>query len=261
MRPEFDTSKIRSIRSASLTEFTMISDNVARVIATFVGQMDKEDASDRVTAVLGGRAHPIKSSFRWLTPGRVAIGYVALTRAVRAFIGEGKGYHKIKANMFMDPRDESLWELKPGTGGKYLARQGTDNLAELLEASRQSPRGSIPRMSMVLSASVQKQNFVAFVDTKAEMLDHGFCVESKEDGGFTVVSALTGLPVEVPGTAVVSVHTVDLPDRIRAAITPKTKVKAAFDTSTMIDYYKRAYNFDPAYVELVIKQIEQMAAL
>ena len=132
----------------------------------------------------------------------------------------------------------------------------------MISASGVSPRGTVPRMAAILSASVRKQEFLAFVDTKAEMMDYGFCVGEK-DGTYTVLSQTTNQPVEVQSDTIVSAHVVEIPDHIRAAITPrKAPVRAAGEgASDMIEYYKRAYNFAPDYVEQVIKQIEQMSAI
>jgi hypothetical protein len=257
MKTEFDTSSIRSIRSAAITEFNMVGDNVARVIATFVGDMDKDERSDRLAAVLSNRARPIQDSFRWLAHNRIAMGYVSTAKAVRPYREEG--YHRVNANFFVDQSDESLWELKPGQGGKYLSRQGTDNLAELLEASRVLPRGSTPRMNSILSASVKKDEFVAFVDIKAEMIDYGFCTSPADDNGYKVLSFTSSEVSDVPSDVVVGVYKIEIPQHIRSKVTPKTPVKASMQE--VIDYYKRAYNFAPEYVEDVIKQIKQMSVM
>jgi hypothetical protein len=263
-KPEFDTSSIRSIRSAAITEYTPVSATVSRIIATFVGRMPAQDALDRITAVLGGRARPIQSSFRWLEENRSAIGFVTVAKSVKEFNStvEAK-MQKVTANLFMDQKDESLWKLEQGAGGKYLTRQGTDNLAELLEASRISPRGGTPRMSSILSASVRTKQFAAFVPEDGQMVDYGFCVEVG-NGAYKVQSYTTGQTAVVSSDAVVGVYSVDLPAHVTAGIgaAPAPKgIKASADTDAQIEYWKKAYSYAPAYVDMLVKQVEQMAAL
>lgn len=266
-KPQFNVSSIRSIRSAAITEFRQLSPTVARVIATFVGTMAAAEAQERLVAVLKNRARPIAASFRWLEEGRAAIGYVTTTTPVREFNDRVvANYQQITANMFMDPADESLWEVKSGVGGSYLTRKGDDNLAELLEASRISPRGSTPRMSSVLEASVRPHQFVAFVQGDSTLVDYGFCLSQGEKGGYTVLSSTSKNPVEVAADMLVGVYTVEMPATIRSAVearasADKTAVKAASDSAKMIDYYRRAYSYAPQYIEQIIRQIEQMAAL
>lgn len=263
-KPEFDVSSIRSVRSAAITEYITISATVAKVIATFVGRMPAQDALDRITAVLGNRARPIQASFRWLEEHRAAIGFVTVSKAVKEFNSSVEAkMQKMNANLFLDQKDESLWKLEQGSGGKYLTRQGTDNLAELLEASRISPRGGTPRMSSILSASVRTSQFAAFVPEDGQMMDYGFCVGVGE-GAYKVQSYTTGQTAVVSQDAVVGVYTVDLPPHITAnlgaAPTPKG-IKASADTDAQSEYYRKAYAYAPAYVDLLIKQVEQMAAL
>ena len=267
-KPEFDVSSITSIRSAAITEFTPISATVAKVIATFVGRMEQQDALDRITAVLGNRARPIQASFRWLEEHRAAIGFVTVSKAVKEFNStvEAK-MQKINANLFMDQKDESLWKLEQGAGGKYLTRQGTDNLAELLEASRISPRGGTPRMSSILSASVRTKQFAAFVPEDGQMMDYGFCVAVGEGaaGGtaYKVQSYTTGQTATVSADAVVGVYSVDIPAHVTAGIgaPPVAKgIKASADTDAQIAYYRKAYAYSPAYVDMLIQQVEHMAS-
>lgn len=259
-KPEFDLSSIRSIRSAAITEFTPVYDSVARVIATFVGSMDPSEAIDRLTAVMGNRARPIQSSFRWLEEGRSAIGFVTLAKAVREFTPAVTArMHKINANLFTDAKDESLWEVKTGVGGSYLARQGQDNLAELLEASRVSVRSSAPRMAAILSASVRRSQFVAYVTENGSMVDYGFCVAAPQLESQSVLSSTTGLVDKVPQGSVVGVYTLEIPGHVRAAL-GKEPLVASADTDRSIEYYKKAYAYAPEYVAEVVKQIEQMAS-
>lgn len=262
MSQEFNiASALKSVKGVSVSEYTMLSSKVARVIANTVGRMDQQEMSDRIAAIFQNRATPIRSSFRWLQEGRSAIGFVAVQTAVRAFTQDqvGTKYTAIKANMFMDKGDESVWEVKSGSGGGYLARTGQDNLAELIEASRISPRGSTPRMSSIVAASAKAKELIAFVDTRTGTMDYGFCLSSK-GGDPVVLSSVTAQPVDVTANSVVGVYEIEIPKNIHTAISAANKVVAAGDTSGMIDYYKKAYAYAPDYLEQIIQQINAMSA-
>lgn len=265
MQKEFNLSKIRSIKGASITEFRLYSPKVARVIATFVGEQTPEEATERIMACLDGQATPIRSSFRWLEKNQSAIGFVTTVTPVRSYDENAVNskYHRINANLFMDPSDETIWEVKPGSGGQYLARKGTDNLAELIEAARTSPRGSTPRMMSVMAAAARTSQFVAFVEPDANVVDYGFCVKSSTTT-YQILSSTTQEVCEIPRDGVVGVYTLDIPDQVKAAISKNTdtKVKAGFtDAASAIEYYKKAYAYAPDYVESIIRQIEQQSVM
>lgn len=262
---KFDVSRFSNIRSAAITGFTMLDDKVARVIASVVGDMDPNELGERIAAVTNHEATPVKGSFIWLERGRSLLGYMTTAKKIRPFEEGNSRYHSVTANLFMDTKDESLWELKPGVGGRYLSRQGNDNLAELLEASRTSPRGSAPRMNSILSASASIHQFVAFIDKSSAAVDYGFCVQSaaNPDASCVVLSTTTSKEVEVAKDYIISRHTVDIPDVIRNSIVraAKAPVKAGIDKAAMIEYYKKAYVYAPEYIEQIIKQIQGLAAV
>lgn len=248
------SASIRSIKGASITEFRPISDKMAKVISTVVGDMKPAELVERLTAALEGKASPIRGSFRWLEKGRSMIGFVGLVPMVRAY--EEKNieatYRRITANTFMDKNDESIWEVKPGSGGSYLAKKSVDNLAELIEANRVSPRGSMVRMYQVVNAAVRSNEFLAYVDGTNHQVQYGFCLENVE-GGHKVLSHTTSEVENVPFDNVVAAFEVDVPKAIQAAV-------GEYDKKKSIDYYKRLYFYDPAYLEKTIRQVEEMAA-
>lgn len=257
-KPEFDLSRIRSIRGASITEFRMYSPKVARVIATFVGEQTPEEATDRLTACLNGLASPIRSSFRWLEKNRSAIGFVSQVTPVRMYDEKTvtAKYQRINANLFMDPSDKSIWETKSGSGGQYLARKGEDNLAELIEAARSSPRGSVPRMMSVMAAAARPQQFVAFVDKDGSAVDYGFCLAPTDDG-YNVLSYTTKQTASIERDGVIGVYSLDVPENIKSKVT----ASAGYQKDASTDYYKRLYSYAPEYLEQVIRQVEQQAVL
>jgi hypothetical protein len=118
-------------------------------------------------------------------------------------------------------------------------------------------------MSSILSASVRTKQFAAFVPEDGQMMDYGFCVEAG-DGAYKVQSYTTGQTAVVAGDAVVGVYTIEVPAHVTAALgaSPVPKgIKASADTDAQIEWTKKAYSYAPAYIDMVIKQIEQMAAM
>jgi hypothetical protein len=262
MNREFDVSKIRNIRGASLTEFRMYSPTVAKVIATFVGDLQADEAAERIQACLNGQAAVIRSSFRWLQKPNSAIGFVTSVPAVRAYdenVVKAR-YTPITANIFMDEQDKSIWEVKPGSGGQYLSRKSEDNLADLIEASRHSPRGSTPRMASVMSATARNHQFLAFVEPESQSVDYGFCVAT-EASGYKVLSHTTTSVLDVPRDGIVGVYDLAIPEQILSSINPKAVKAATMDTQTSIEYYKKAYSYAPDYIESIIRQVEQQAMM
>lgn len=276
---------------ATVHEYIPVSDRLAMITATFSGgNLDDREAMDAsLRTTLGASVTPVKSSFRWVDPSRkgTAIGYVFASREVMAIQGEEpdpQRFHKVQANLYMDVGDESCWQMREGAGGKFLTRSGQDDLREVLEASRQSPTGSTPRMASIARASADTHELVAFVtegNSVAEM-DYGICV-GRGDGASLVLSTLQeGAVVPVMDSHIVSVFQIGpegrpnisvndarrvIASRQTAALTPFDRSQNPdFDASqnptalTPTEYWKLAYRV-PDYVEKILKQVEEMAAL
>jgi hypothetical protein len=175
--------------------------------------------------------------------------------------------------MFMDKEDESLWELKEGAGGKYLARHGHDDLSTLIEKARVSPRGSVPRMAAIVNSSVSQNDMVAFVSATrwTAEVDYGFCVGQNNDGTLRILSSMTKDVVAVDPQVVVASYEIDKADLPRI---PKDKVRVSAGNDPLAaeqplsgkplgweEYYKLAYCYAPEYVDKVIEQIRQMSAV
>jgi len=248
-------------KAVSVNEFQMINARVARVIATVTGRMSREETIERLTATLKNAA-PVVGSFRWLQERASMVGYVSINHEVRAVEPttiQAK-YRVVAGNLYMDASDESLWEMKDGAGGKYLTRQGHDELAELLEASRNADRGFAPRIRSLVQASAKKQELVAFVSANSNVveMDYGFCIEAGNRGeqrSYKVLSTTSNTLVEVPSDLVVGVYTVEQP--VVAGAKPIT---AALDKAAMVEYYKKAYGYAPEYLNKILQQIDEMSA-
>lgn len=276
---------------ATVHEYIPLSGRLAMITATFSGgNLDDRGALDAsLRSTLGASVTPVKGSFRWVEPSHkgTAVGYVFASREVLAVAGEEPDtsrFHKVNANLYMDVGDESCWQMREGAGGKFLTRSGEDDLREVLESSRQSPTGSTPRMASIARASADVHELVAFVtegSSVAEM-DYGVCV-GRGDGASLVLSTLQeGAVVPVPDSHIVSVFemgpqgrpAVNVNDARRVIASRQTAALTPFDRSqnpdfdasqnptalTPTEYWKLAYRV-PDYVEKILKQVDEMAAL
>lgn len=251
--------------TVAITDYKMISAGLARVILSTSGDPTKEQVSAHLSKQLQNLAAPVENSFRNVKAG-VTIGYIRANRPVRAIDNPQElraSYKTMATNILMDKQDNTLWEVKQGAGGTFLARHGNEDLSELVEASL-NPRQGVPRLHHITQASVAKREFVAFASAAGEM-DYGFCVASnKEKGLVKVVSFAQRKAVVVQTEAIASViptgeHGVRIPkaahDRIvKAGITRS-------DAEQEIAYYTRLYSYDPAYLEEVIEQVEGTASM
>jgi phosphomannomutase len=195
-----------------------------------------------------------------------AIGFVAAsreTRPVESLANLAKDFRVLSSNMYLDNKDKTLWEMKEGASGKYLARNGFDNLESLVQASRISPTGSTPRLNRVAMASLDKHDLVAFVTqgTWTTDVNYGFCLATNANGDAIVVTDEGKQTVK--SDFIIAAYQDD-------NLKPKKSVKASeFNEpiNSMKDYYRLAYgNQDggpgdaaqQAYVEKILTQIEEM---
>lgn len=256
------------INPVNVSEFQMVSSRVAKVILNCAADIGTDLGSlitDAVHDKFQGRASVIANSFSWLRTGSSMFGYIASTRVTREADPEyvRSNYRVLASNIYMDKNDQTLWEMKKGVGGSYLARQDHDDLSSLIESARVSPRGSTPRMSSVITASAAPKEFVAFVhDSGYSMpaVEYGFCLTSK-GLPLRVLSFTTKSVVEVQESSVVSTHEITSSELQSAMLTSKKITAADTSTLSMEDYYRRAYGYAPEYVEMIIKQIQEMRAL
>lgn len=243
----------------------MVSTGLAKVTCSVSPGASREEIAASVNKALQGAGNVVPGSFRVLS-GNTAVGFVAASREVRPIekIAEiAKNYRVLSSNMYLDNDDKSLWELKEGASGKYLARNGVDNLESLIQASRVSPTGSIPRLSRVAQASVERHEFVAFVKQTNWTTDvaYGFCVKANANGTMTVATE--------DGLETVSNDTV-VGSYVTEGKKPKAVNSSVFDQpiKDMKDYYRLAYGGQDGgkgdqaqqdYVDAIIEQIDQMA--
>lgn len=269
---------------AAVHEYQMVSPRIARVTASFTqDHLSQDDAYAALQKTLGNAMIPIKASFRWLDEkAGSAIGYV-FAPPVTEFIGGDTvpdKYRQIAGNIYMDKADESMWNMREGVGGKYLARQGQEDLTAMLETARVSPRGSQPRMSQVLTASVQERELVSFVSEsrRSASVDYGVVLSTGENGSMVVLSHMTTQPVTVKADMVIASFAIDsrkvppIPkDKVMAmkksrpkpaSISEKVQAADVYSPNlTPQEYWTLQYSYNPEYLAKVLQQVAEMAAL
>lgn len=254
------------IAAATIREYIMVTPTLAKVTCTIVKGAKKEVIAASVTRALNGAGSVVQSSFRMLD-STTAVGFVAASKEVRSIsnpVQLASGYRVVSSNMYLDNTDKSLWELREGASGKYLARNGADNLESLVQACRQSPAGSIPRLNRVQVARPLRNELVAFVNqtTWVTSVDYGICLGFNDDGSM-VVATETGRETVPSGQLVASYFDTELK--------PKSLKSSVFDSEikSIKDYYRLAYGNEnglpgdaaqQAYVEKIMQQIDEMAA-
>lgn len=259
MQFNIDTKGINT-NTVALTDYEMVSAKVAKVIVAFTGNHSKESITEALASKMQYMATPVENSFRIVKPN-VAVGFVRANTELRE-VNEKElkaSYRVMASNILMDNQDKTLWEVREGAGGKFLARHGNEDLSELVSASV-FPRSDVPRLRNLSVASVAAKEFVAFASASGDM-DYGFCIASKGDR-LRVVAASTGRAETIPYSVVASVIPVGgakIPKSVHERITASGVSRE--DKSQMVEYYSRLYSYAPDYLREVISQIEETAAL
>lgn len=253
-----------SVSAATINEYKMVTPTLAKITATISPSAKRETVLASITSALKSAGAPVASSFRKLNDTTI-IGYVAAsreTRPVDSIADLSKDFRILSSNMYLDNKDKTLWEMKEGASGKYLARNGVDNLESLVQASRVSPTGSTPRLNRVSMASLERHDFVAFVKQSnwTTDVDYGFCLSTNASGDAIVVTDAGKQTVK--SEFIIAAYQDD-------KLAPKKVKSSVFNEpiNTMKDYYRLAYgNQDGGpgdaaqqeYVEKIIQQIEEM---
>jgi hypothetical protein len=254
----------------------MVTDTLAKVILTYSGQPSKEEARTSIAKLFNGMASAVEDSFRPLTNEgeiRSIIGFVRANREVHPWDPKNREIAKnfrvmaSNTNLLMDKRDESVWEVRKGATGSYIAKQGNEDLSDLVYLAKASHAGVAPKFSQTASVNADPQEFVAFVSTDSEEVEHGFVVQSNAAKEATETAKYR------PASMVVVPHGIDEPvailasqlidirhlDREDIATMGMKMTTASTDKAAQIEYYKKAYSYAPEYVNLVIQQINSMA--
>lgn len=232
------------ICSVNITDHRMVSPTLAKVVIAWTGNPTGNDVAEVLTASLDNMASPVEYSFRQLTDNS-AVGFIRYQPTVQPWDeSEIRASFKVMGshgNIMMDTRDRTLWEIKDdGLGNKFLARNGTENLAEMLEARVNKDVMSVPRLSRVVMARAVPGEFASFVNKYGDM-DHGFVTHTKPEK-FKVVSASTGEHVVVSNEHVVSLVQVPITQEHHKAVVAAVKGnEAGKGAGDSVDYWRELY--------------------
>ena len=240
------------MRTVNITDFSMKSKTLAKVVISFTGDIDPNFIHTELAKKLEYKGTPIRSSFKQVKPG-VAVGFIRANKQVRSVSADEiqAGYRVMSSNIMMDNSDKSLWEVKDnGAAGKYLARHGEEDLTALVASTAQR-RPDSPRLGQITIARAAASEMVAFVDDDGDV-DHGFAVATNDDK-VKVLSFSRRIPVTVDYDSVVSIYPVSVPrelhNRVTASLTAEQKKNAK-------DYYTRLYSYDENYLRLILEEID-----
>jgi hypothetical protein len=245
------------INTVAITDYKIdpASPNLAQVVISYTGKFNKETLRASLREKFDNRVTPVEDSFHEIKAG-AAVGFLRANREVRMPDQQElrASYRKVGAsNIMMSDADNSLWEVKEGKSGKYLARTGQEDLSELVHASI-NRRTDIPGLRHLATASVANNEFVSFV-SKSGDLDHGFVMATnKENTKIKLVSFATRTDTIVPLENVTAISRVPLPQSFvqqmaTAGISREEKSQAS-------DYWKKLYEYAPNYLSDVLDQVD-----
>lgn len=249
--------------TVSITDYKMVSPDVARVMISFTGKQTPSKISASIADITGNQASVIENSFR-LVSDSAAVGFIRSNREIRALSKKEitAGYKSASANILMSNEDDSLWEVKSVGGSTYLARQDTENLEDLVTAVANYKTINAPKLQTLASVMPSRNELVAFVADTGNV-DYGF-VTSTGVNKVKLVASSTKKPVIASTDRIISSYEVEIDAKTNNAVRRKLthQVRAAAKTdeeikSTMTDYYIALYSYDPEYLEKVINQINE----
>lgn len=240
------------MKTVNIVDYEIKSPTLAKVVIAYTGDIDRDYIKATLTEKLEYMATPVANSFKQIRAG-MAVGFIRANKAVRALSSKEvtAGYRVMASNILMDKADQSLWEVKEGAAGKYLARHGDEDLTALVQASVQR-RPDAVRVSQLTIAKAAPSEMVAFVADDGDV-DHGFAIATADDR-VKVMSFARRIPVTVSYENVVSIYPVNVPKDIQRQVTASL---TAEEKKQSKDYYQRLYGFAPEYLALVIQQINQ----
>jgi hypothetical protein len=236
------------INTVAITDYKIdpASPNLAQVVISYTGKFNKETLRASLREKFDNRVAPVEDSFHEIKAG-AAVGFLRANREVRMPDQQElrASYRKVGAsNIMMSDADNSLWEVKEGKSGKYLARTGQEDLSELVQANV-NRRTDIPGLRHLATASVANNEFVSFV-SKSGDLDHGFVMATnKENTKVKLVSFATRTDtiarIPLPQSFVQQMAT--------AGISREEKSQAS-------EYWKKLYDYAPNYLSDVLEQVD-----
>jgi hypothetical protein len=239
------------MQTVSLTDYELMSPKLAKVMISFTGKFNKESIRASLLEKFDNRAAPVEDSFREVRAG-VAVGFLRANREVRVLDQQElrANYRTVgSSNIMTSEKDDSLWE-----GGTYLARHGNEDLSELVNANI-NRRTDVPALRHLSMAKAADGEFVAYVSASGDM-DYGFALASNDEK-VRVVSHASNSPVVVKYEMVASIVRAPIPKSFAEKM--RTAGISRADKQQAIEFWRQLYSYDPAYMNLVIDQVNEDA--
>lgn len=242
------------MQTLAITDFKVINPSLAHTVISYTGKHNKETLYSSFLEKSDNKVVPIDNSFKTIRAG-VAVGFVRANKEIR-YIGYMQdvraAYRVLSSNVMMDNKDKSLWEIRTGKGGTYLARHGNEDLSELLEANVHR-RSDIPGLRHITIAKATTGEFASFISETSD-LDYGFVVASNAQKA-KIVSHSLKTPMIVDNSMITAIAQVPIKKSfaqkmLKAGISRQDKDQA-------IEYWKQLYFYDPDYLQEVIDQVNE----
>jgi hypothetical protein len=240
-------------QTVAITDYQMKSPTLAKVIVSFTGSQTKDELRAALSEKFEGLAAPVEDSFRIVRAG-VAVGFVRANKEVRVVNDKElrASYRVMSSNIMMDNADKTLWEVREGKAGKFLARHGHEDLSELVNASV-NRRTDIPAIRHIQIAKAAPGEFVSYVSKTGDM-DHGFCVASSDKQVKVVsMSSRSATVVDydvVTAISQVPIHKAFVKEMATAGISRQ-------DKQQQIEYWTKLYSWAPEYLDEKISQVNE----
>lgn len=239
------------MNTINVIDYRIENPMLAKVLVSYTGTMSKEQMRGLLAKRLDHKAIPVEASFKKIREG-LAVGFIRANRMVRTPSPKevNAGYRVMSSNILMDKEDRSLWEVKTGATGRFLARHVQEDLGDLVAASVQR-RPDLPGLRHLTIAKASRSEVVAFVDAAGDV-DHGFALATSDDK-VKVLSFSRRTPMTFSYDSVISISPVSIPKELHKAVAGTLSPAEKSDEKT---YYERLFGFDPDYMREVIRQID-----
>ena len=247
----------------SVLDTKLVSPEVAKVIVALSDtNVSKDAVIASITNALQGQFAPVLGSFRQVENGRqpTFVGFITASREM--LTSEDERFKRLKpltAGIMLDPEDESVWNVHNGENGTFVLREGSEDVAKVLETARVRQTNA-PALHQFVYAAVAG-DYISFVDAHAGVLRHGFVVAAYDDNTVSVLTAEDEDPLFIDNEQVV--EAVELEDEdVQELETQSNVVKAAFDDTipSMSEYYKQLFAYAPDYLKQVQEIIDANAS-
>lgn len=262
---------------ASLHSLEQITPEISRVVVEFTTESGNQiDRRMAIASLFKNELVAIPNSFREISGYRfTATGFVSAKKEEREYTDEvaSSGRYKVIANnVMMDTEDESLWSVNSSGDSKYLIRHGEEDLSDLVALASLEQRtrtGRVINVASIVSPPIQAGEYVSYVNPNTMEVAHGYAVgyetvlATNEDGEEEEFEELQILDKEANDIINIDPHLVvesavmngddkeNMPEEVLA-----TMDEYSNSVEGMKEYYKKMFEYNPAYYEMMSQIID-----